>query len=124
VPPSSTGVEQEPEYFGIKSKAIHIRKVAKIFDIFTGLTVVQHNVCKVSPLRLSDGSLSSAERCLLVTTVTYMNATVTYVLPTLVFPSSNIKAELGMILLQDQQRLSTRLDESRKKNSFTQWSKG
>ena len=39
-------------------------------------------------------SLSSGERGSLVTVVTYMNTTGIYVLPLLVFPMSNMKAEL------------------------------
>ena len=59
-------------------------------------------------------SLSSAERCSLVTIVTCMNATVTYVPPLLVFPRSNMKAELRVALHQVQRRLVTRLDGGRK----------
>jgi hypothetical protein len=59
------------------------------------LTVVQHKVCKVISLKGKQRvSLSSAERDSLPTIVTCMNATVTYVPHLLVFPRSNMKAEL------------------------------
>ena len=86
-------------------------KVAKFVDIFepvlgnfsshrlftyedTGLIVVQHKVYKVVSLKGKRRiSLSSAERGSLVTIVTCMNITVTY-FPLLVFPRSNMNAEL------------------------------
>ena len=87
---------------------------AKFFDIFEplsllinfsshrlcnyeepGLTVVQHKVCEVISLKGKRRvSLSSAEMGLLVTTVTCINATVTYVRPLLVIPRSNMRTEL------------------------------
>jgi hypothetical protein len=62
----------------------------------TDLTVVQHKVCKVISLKgkRRASSLSSAERGSLVTTVTCMNVIDMYVPPLLVFPRSNMKAEL------------------------------
>jgi len=84
--------------------------VAKFFDIFVpllwlinasphslfkygkmDLTVIQHKVSKVISLT---GIFVSAERDSLATTVTCMNATITYVPYLLVFPRSNMKAEL------------------------------
>jgi hypothetical protein len=44
-----------------------------------------------------------------VTIVTYMNATVAYVPPLLVFPRSNMKTEMRAALHQVQYRLVTRL---------------
>jgi len=60
-----------------------------------GQNVVHHKVCKGISLEIKRGvCLSSAERGSLVTIVTCMNVTVTYV-PTLqVFPRSDMKAEL------------------------------
>ena len=50
---------------------------------------------KLPPLRISDKSvLSSGELGSLVKTDTCMNAALTYVPPILVFPRSNMKAEL------------------------------
>ena len=61
----------------------------------TGLCVVHYKVCKVISLKGKRKiSLSSAERGSLVTIVTCMNATFTYVSPLLVFPRSNMNAEL------------------------------
>ena len=62
----------------------------------TGRNVVQHKVCKVISLEGKRRiSLSSTERCSLVTIVTCINATVTHVsLLMVVFPRSNINAEL------------------------------
>ena len=65
-----------------------------------GVTVVQHKECELSPLRVSDGSLSSAVRGSLVTIVTCLNPTVTHVPPLLVFPRSNMKTELRVALHQ------------------------
>jgi hypothetical protein len=89
-------------------------KVAKFFNIYEprlqvinlspnnlfsydemGLTVDQHKVCKIISLKGKQWvSLSSAERSSLVTIVTCMNATVTYVPHLLVFSRNNMKAEL------------------------------
>jgi len=87
-------------------------KVAKFVDIFEpvlgnfsshrlftyedkGLIVVQHKLCKVISLKGKRSiSLSSAERGSLVTIVTCMNTTVTYVPLLLVFPRSNVNTEL------------------------------
>jgi hypothetical protein len=86
-------------------------KIAKFFDIFepvlqlinfspyrlfnyekTGLIVIQHKESKVISLKGKRRiSLSSAERCSLVTIVTRMNAS--YV-PLLVFSRTNMNAEL------------------------------
>ena len=61
----------------------------------TGLTVFQHEVCKVIPFKGKRlVSMSLVERGSLVTIVTCMNANVTYVSPLLMFPRGNMKAEL------------------------------
>ena len=94
-------------------KGVTKTNVANFFDIFepvlrlnnfsphrlfvyeeTGLTVFQHQVRKVVPLKCTRTvPLSSAERGSLLTIVSCMNV-VTYVPPLLVFPRSNKKAEL------------------------------
>ena len=89
----------------------------------TGLTVFQHEVCKVIPFkgkRLVSKSLQ--ERGSLLTIVTCMNATTTYVSPLLVFPRSNKKA----VLLDSA--LPVLIPACHKagwirKESFTQWFK-
>jgi hypothetical protein len=61
----------------------------------TGLNVVQYKVCNVISLKGKRKIfLPSEERDSLVTVVTCTNATFTYVSPLLVFPRSNMKAEL------------------------------
>ena len=61
----------------------------------TGRNVVQHKVCKVISLKGKRRiSLSSAERSSLVTIVTCINATIPYVSLLMVFPRSNMNAEL------------------------------
>ena len=66
-----------------------------IVDV-TGITAVQHRHSKVVSMRGKKevASLTSAERGNLITVVTYMNATGTYVPPLIVFSIKNMKEEL------------------------------
>jgi hypothetical protein len=95
-------------------KAFTKANIAKFFDIFVpllwlinvsphslfiygkmDLTAVQHKVRKVISLKDKQKvSLSSEETDSFMTFATCMNATVTYVPHLLVFPRSNMKAEL------------------------------
>jgi len=70
----------------------------------TGRDVVQHKVCKVISLKGKRRiSLSSTQTSSLVTIVTCINVTVTYVsLLMVVFPRSNMNAELLDSLQQVQ----------------------
>jgi len=69
----------------------------RIFNVDeTGITTVQHRRSKVVSLRGKKevASLTSAERGNLITVVTCMNATGTYVPPLIVFPRIKMKQEL------------------------------
>ena len=60
----------------------------------TGLNVFQHKVCKVISIRVSEGSLCLQQSGFTRDSCYLHDITVTYVPPLLVFPRSNMKAEL------------------------------
>jgi hypothetical protein len=100
-----------------RAKGFTPQDVLKLFDIYepllvkiqlsphhlynsdeTGLSVVQHKVCRVVSLKgkrqIRVAALASAERGSLVTVVTCMSAAGHFVPPFLVYPRVNMKAKL------------------------------
>lgn len=82
-------------YFEPRLQVINLSPHHLFSYVETGLALSQHKVCNVISLKGKQWvSLSSAKRGSLVTIVTRMNATFTYVPHLLVFSRSSMKAEL------------------------------